>query len=170
MRAFARAACAASLLVVASVAAQAAGSGCAALKWPLDAEKAAFADASIESVASGASRGPWRKQAFLLKLQPAASVSLVAAPSKSKGDGGHAGLLTFDPPEAAGTYQVTISDQGWLDVVQHGAPLKSADHTGVKDCPGLRKSVRFAVAKEPVVLQVTGAVGAEIKVAITPVE
>jgi hypothetical protein len=165
--------CAAAIALLFAIAgsAYAAGSGCDAFKWALETEKAAFANAGIESVATGASRGPFKQQAFLFKLQPAGSVSFVAKPtSRAKSGAGHGGLLTFDPPEAAGTYQVTLSDEGWVDVVQNGAPLKSTDHTGAKECPGVRKSVRFSVAKAPVVLQVSGVAGDDIKVAITPVK
>ncbi|MBN2447628.1 MAG: hypothetical protein JXO22_12920 [Phycisphaerae bacterium] len=151
--------------------AHAAGSGCAAFAWPLETEKAAFADASIETVAAGASRGTWKQQAFLFRLQPIDTVSFVAKPGgKAKSAGTYGGLLTFDAPEAAGTFQVTLSDGGWVDVVQNGTALKSAGHTGAKDCPGLRKSVRFAVDQAPVVLQVSGVAGDAIKVAITPVQ
>ena len=158
------------LLLAGAGSAYAAGSGCEALKWPLETEKAAFANAAIESVTTGASRGPFKQQAFLFKLQPAGTVSFVAKPTgRAKSESGHGGLLTFDPPEAEGAYQVTLSDEGWIDVVQNGAPLKSTGHTGAKDCPGVRKSVRFSVAKAPVVLQVSGVAGDDIKVAITPV-
>ena len=79
-------------------------------------------------------------------------------------------MLAFAPPEKAGVYQVTLSGEGWIDLVQNGAALDSADHSGAKNCPGLRKSVRFNVGAAPVALQVSGVPGDSIKVAIRPVE
>ncbi len=79
-------------------------------------------------------------------------------------------MLTFAPPAKPGLYQVTLSSEGWIDLVQEGKALDSADHSGVKNCPGLRKSVRFSVGAAPVTLQISGAPAASIKVAIRPVE
>lgn len=165
-------ACAAVLVLgVWSGSANAAGKGCEAFAWPIDADKAAFAKADIESVTSGTARGAWKQQAFLLKLQPEDSVSFVVKPGgKSKKTPAHGGLLTFDAPETAGTFQVTLSDSGWIDLVQNGASVKSSAHTGAKECAGVRKSLRFEVGKAPVVLQVSGVKGEEIKVAISPVK
>lgn len=67
-------------------------------------------------------------------------------------------------------YQVALSGEGWIDLVQNGAALDSADHSGAKTCPGLRKSVRFNVGAAPVALQVSGAPTDSIKVAIRAVE
>lgn len=50
--------------------------------------------------------------------------------------------------------------------MQKGAALDSAAHSGVKDCPGLRKSVRFKIGDAPVVLQISVAPADTIKVAI----
>ena len=82
----------------------------------------------------------------------------------------YGGMLAFAAPEKPGVYQVTLSSEGWIDLVQDGASLKAADHSGVKDCPGLRKSVRFKVGAAPVALQISGVPADSIKVAIRPVE
>ena len=80
------------------------------------------------------------------------------------------GCVAFAAPEKPGVYQVTLSGEGWIDLVQNGAALQSADHSGAKNCPGLRKSVRFEVGAAPVALQISGAPAETIKVAIRPVE
>jgi hypothetical protein len=54
--------------------------------------------------------------------------------------------------------------------MQDGANLKAADHSGVKDWPGLRKSVRFKVGAAAVALQISGTPADSIKVAVRPVE
>lgn len=148
-------------------------SGCAAFKWPLDAERKAFEDAGLETVASGATRGALKEQAFALTLQPDTDIAYALPPAKKKKapEAKHSGgIVTFAAPEKAGTFQVTLSGEGWIDLVQQGAALDAGDHSGVKDCPGLRKSVRFKVGEAPVVLQISGAPADTIKVAIRPVD
>jgi hypothetical protein len=147
--------------------------GCESFKWPLDKERAAFDDAALEKVASGAARGALKEQAFALGLVPVADVAYTLPPAKKKKDAAGAsygGMLAFGAPEKPGVYQVTLSGEGWIDLVQNGAALDSADHSGSKNCPGLRKSVRFIVGAAPVALQVSGAPGDIIKVAIRPIE
>jgi hypothetical protein len=146
--------------------------GCESFKWPLDKERAAFDEATLEKVASGAARGVLKEQAFALTLLPAADVAYTLPPKKKKGAAGvwHGGMLAFAAPDKPGVYQVTLSGEGWVDLVQNGAALDSADHSGAKNCPGLRKSVRFIVGAAPVALQVSGVPGDSIKLAIRPVE
>ena len=144
--------------------------GCKALAWPLDPERAAFAGEKLESVASGAARGPWKEQAFTLKLAPQESVAFKVPtggkhPPKGKVFGG---TLSFDAPAQAELYYVTLSSEGWIDVVQNGAGIRSDAHTSAKECPGLRKSVRFPVGAFPIVLQVSGVPADTIKIGIRP--
>lgn len=143
--------------------------GCESFKWPLDKERAAFEDAAIEKVASGAARGPLKEQAFVLALAPVADVPFVLPPGKKKNTD-FGGLVAFAAPEKAATYQVTLGGEGWIDLIQDGAALDAKDHSGVKNCAGLRKSVRFAVGALPVTLQISGAAGDSLKVAIRPAE
>lgn len=147
--------------------------GCAAFKWPLDNERKAFEAAGLETVATGAARGAWKEQAFALALQPDTNVAYVLPPAKKKKETDakrSGGIVTFAAPEKGGTYQVTLSGEAWIDLVQEGSALEAADHSGVKDCPGLRKSVRFAVGEAPVTLQISGAPVESIKVAIRPID
>ena len=58
--------------------------GCEAFKWPLDKERAAFDDAGLEKVGSGAARGAWKEQAFALALVPVADVAYALPPAKKK--------------------------------------------------------------------------------------
>ena len=107
------------------------------------------------------------------KLSPADAVKFALPPGGKPKHGGaapHGGVLAFAAPANAGVYQVTLSGPAWIDVVQDGISLKSADHSGAKDCPGLRKSVRFALQAAPVILQLSDAPEDSIKVAIVPVE
>jgi hypothetical protein len=65
---------------------------------------------------------------------------------------------------------MSVSGEGWIDLVQEGKALDASDHSGAKSCPGLRKSVRFMLGASPVVLQISNAVADTIKVGIRPVE
>jgi hypothetical protein len=146
--------------------------GCKALAWPLDPERSAFASEKLESVASGAARGPWKEQAFTLKLAPQESVAFKVPtggkhPPKGKVFGG---TLSFDAPEQAELYYVTLSSEGWIDVVQNGAGIRSDAHASAKECPGLRKSLRFPVGAFPIVLQVSGVPSDTIKIGIRPAQ
>ena len=146
--------------------------GCDSFKWPLDKERAAFADAKLEQVDSGAKRAAFGEQALALKLQAGGEVAYVILPEKKKesGKAGFGGVVSFAPPAKAGSFQVTLSGPGWIDVVQGGKGLSATDHSGAKKCEGLRKSVRFDVEAQPVVLQISGAPADTIKVAVRPAE
>lgn len=147
--------------------------GCAAFKWPLEKERKALESTSLESITSGTARGAWKEQAFALALQPDTEVPFTLPPTKrKKDDDAHrfGAIVAFAAPAKAGTYQVTLSGAGWIDLVQEGKALKPSGHSGVKDCPGLRKSVRFVVGAAPLVLQVSGAPQQSIKIAIGAVD
>jgi hypothetical protein len=61
---------------------------------------------------------------------------------------------------------VTLSDEAWIDILQNGAFAKSVEHSGVKGCEGLRKSVRFAFEKGPLTLQLSGAPSTKLRLAL----
>ena len=143
--------------------------GCESFKWPLDKERAAFDAPGLDRTASGAARGPLTEQAFALTLVPAKDVVFTIPPAKKKNDG-FGGLVAFAAPEKPGVYQVTLSGEGWIDLVQEGKAVRTSDHSGSKNCPGLRKSVRFMLGAAPVVLQISNAVADTINVGIRPVE
>jgi hypothetical protein len=44
--------------------------------------------------------------------------------------------------------------------------VQSVDFSGVKTCPGLRKSVRFKLSAGPAIIQLSGAKKAGLKVAV----
>jgi|SRR5690349_2395546 hypothetical protein len=158
------------LLIVGASARAEDAPGCKSLAWPLDPERSAFASEKIESVGTGAARGPWKEQNFLLKLAPQESVGYAQPPGDRRPPKGKTfgGTVTFDAPAHAERYYVTLSSEGWIDVVQHDTTLRPDAHTGAKECPGVRKSVRFPVGEFPTVLQVSGAPADTIKIGIRP--
>ncbi len=67
---------------------------------------------------------------------------------------------------AEGAIQISLSGEAWIDVIQNGHAVKSAAYSGVKTCPGIRKSVRFNLAPGPASIQLSGTKKAELKVAV----
>jgi hypothetical protein len=66
-----------------------------------------------------------------------------------------------------GVYRVTLSDAGWIDVIQNGRELTSAAFTGAVGCEGVRKSVKFDLIADPFVIEVTGVTSPEIGIVVT---
>lgn len=73
---------------------------------------------------------------------------------------------TMNPPRSRSKRR---PDEAWVDVVQNGGYGRSIGSTGRSDCPGLRKSVRFDVASNPIVLQISGASVDVISIVVSPV-
>lgn len=80
------------------------------------------------------------------------------------------GLVVISNVQQAGPYQITATAEGWIDVVQDGKALASTAHSGRRDCPDVRKSVRFDLQTGAVTIQVSGVDSKLIKLAILPVE
>jgi hypothetical protein len=138
--------------------------GCEKFKWSVARERALFA-AGPKPAASGATIAAGA--AYAVALAPSQSVVFAAAPERAPKPGTFGATLSvaIDKP---GAYQVTMSDEAWLDVVQAGAEVKSSAFSGQKDCPGVRKSVRFDLAAGPATVQISNAAAAAINVALEP--
>ena len=140
-------------------------SGCDHFSWPIDRERAWFEDSNLTHRASGV-RLSKIDRAVDLALQPTKDVKFFLAPERAPKPDSYSGDVTFRGVPRPGTYQVTVSDEAWIDVFQNGARMKSTAFTGAKDCPGVRKSVRFELAPGDLVLvQISNAAKDEIKVA-----
>jgi len=155
-------------LVVAPGLAQAQeGSGCNAFKWPLDRERAALVRTDKASLPNGGAV-PY-DAAITLQLQPFSSAGLPKAPERApKSPSAFAGHFTLAAPAKAGTYTITISSGGWVDVLDGGAYLHPIAFTGAKDCEGARKSMKFDLPARPLALQVSGVSRDQISVVVSP--
>jgi hypothetical protein len=106
-----------------------------------------------------------------LELQPHESVPYALPPGRQpKIANSSGGLVVISHVPKAGSYQITASAEGWIDVIQGGKALASAAHSGRRDCPDVRKSVRFDLQSGAVTIQVSGVDSKLIKLAIQPVE
>ena len=145
---------------------------CGKFKWPLTIERAWFdAATDLKAYASGATMGELADGALTVATMPMAGISFILPPEgKPKPDKTAGALLTFEKIGKPGRYQVTLSDEAWIDVVQAGAYRPSGEFSGVHGCPGLRKSVRFEFTDAPLTLQLSSASAPVIKVAIRKID
>lgn len=142
--------------------------GCGKFKWPLDKERATLTGSDLPKLASG-SRAQWPLPfATTVTLLPFAEVKLPIAPERPpKSNNTFAGFIEASAPAQKGTYKITLSSEGWIDVVQKGERLKSIAATGATGCDGVRKSVKFELAKTPFTVQLSGIEANSIGIAIS---
>jgi hypothetical protein len=155
-------------VVAAPVVAQAQeGSGCSGFKWPLERERTALVQPDKASLPNG---GPLSYEvAMTLQLQPLATAGLPKSPERApKSPSAFAGHFSLAAPAKPGAYRVTISSEGWVDVLDGGAYLHPIGFTGAKDCEGARKSVKFNLPGRPLALQFSGVPKDQISVIVSP--
>ena len=139
-----------SLLFVVSLASTARAqdaTGCDKFKWSIARERAWFA-AGVKPVAAGADL-TLAEQGYAVALVPDESAGFALPPERALKPGAFGSVLKISGLPKAGLYEITLSDEAWIDVVQNGASVKSSDFSGQKNCPGVRKSVRFPLAAGP---------------------
>ena len=131
---------------------------CKTFSWSLNEERSWFESASLKTL-EGQTASPWRNGvAYRVAMKPADAVAFRLPPEReTKPEADRAAIIEFAAVEPPGRYQVTLSDEAWIDVIQDSKYLTSVEHTGVKGCRGLRKSVRFVLTNAPVTLQLSGA-------------
>jgi hypothetical protein len=100
-------------------------------------------------------------------LQSGAEAAFAKPPErKPQAERWFGGAIRFPGLEKPGIYQVTLSEEAWIDAVQDDRYARSVGSTGRSDCPGLRKSVRLDLGAAPFVLQIGGVTSDSIAVAI----
>ena len=145
-------------------------SACAGFKWSIAREQSAFAAPDLPVVDAGESLSGIGHAATVM-LKPQKETSFIKPPGrKPKVDPAFAAVLNLAPVVSAGRYQVTLSDEAWIDVLQNGKEVRSSGFSGQPDCPGVRKSVRFALQPGPAMLQVSGSAADSIKIDVLPAE
>lgn len=151
-------------LMIAAPATAAETGGCGAFKWPVEADIALLAKPQwIDAGATIDASAPVGLR-VALKADPAFDMPPERAPAPAAAGG----LLRFEAK--AGVYQITLSEPAWTDLLQDGRALRPKAFSGVKDCDGARKSLRYDLAAGPAVLQISNAPGRSIGLAVTPPE
>jgi hypothetical protein len=96
--------------------------------------------------------------AFTLHLQTGANAAFAMPPErKPKTEHWFGGMVRLPAPDRPDIYQMTLSEEAWIDVAQNGRYTRSVGSSGRSDCPGLRKSMRFQLDAAPIVPQISGA-------------
>jgi hypothetical protein len=136
--------------------------GCDKFKWPIDRERALLADAKPVSIGADVADG-----AVSLNLSLITEVKLPMDPSRQPKPNTYVGFVRYAPPPRAGRYRVTLSEPGWIDVIQDGQEIEAGPASGVTGCDGIRKSVIFYLGPSPFVVEITGSPVKTIAIAVT---
>jgi len=143
-------------------------SGCDKFKWNIDRERAALTAPDRIQLASGGELTALPSTGITLGLRAPTEAKLPTPPERAPKQGAFAGFATFKSPPKADRYTISLSAAGWIDVVQDGQFLRSVTSSGVRDCEGIRKSVKFEIPPKPFVLQISGVEASSISLAIVP--
>lgn len=142
---------------------------CDQFTWSIKREQALFGATDLQHVASGVTLESLPDRGIALELQPHPSVPYVLPPGRQpKIADSSGGFVVVSNVPKAGQYQITASAEAWIEVIQNGKALASTTHTGRRDCPDVRKSVRFDLQSGAVTIQVSGVDSKLIKLAILP--
>jgi hypothetical protein len=137
--------------------------GCDKFKWPIDRERALLADAKPVSMGAYVP-----DQSVRLNLSPITDIKLPTEPSRQPKPNTYAGFVRHAAPPHAGTFRITLSEAGWIDVRQDGREIRSGPFSGVTGCEGVRKSVKFDLMPSPFIVEITGSPAKAIAIAVTP--
>jgi hypothetical protein len=143
-------------------------SGCDKFKWNIEHERAALTATDRLTLASGAELAALPKTAITLDLRNPADTKLPLLPERTPKEGTFAGFASVTSPPKAGTYTVSLSAGGWVDLVQDGHFLKPKAFSGATDCDGIRKTLKYDIGASPFVLQISGIKENAVSIAILP--
>jgi hypothetical protein len=142
--------------------------GCDKFKWPLDKERATLNGTDLPKVVSGGRVTFPIPFATIVALVPFADAKLPAPPERTpKSPDSFAGYFESKAPPQAGSYKITLSAEGWIDVAQAGQAVKSTAFSGAMGCEGIRKSVKFDLAAAPFTVELSSIKADEIKIVIS---
>jgi len=144
-------------------------SGCDKFKWPIDRERAALTAPDRAKLASGAEQAAVPASAITLGLVTPQQAKLPSPPERAPKDGTFAGFTSIKAAKA-GLYTISLSSGAWVDVVQDGHFLKPVAFSGATDCDGIRKTMKYELSAQPLVLQVSGARDDSLSIAILPAQ
>ncbi|MBP1098162.1 hypothetical protein [Bradyrhizobium diazoefficiens] len=144
-------------------------SGCDKFKWPIERERAALTAPDRAKLVSGSEQAALPSSAITLGLVAPSEAKLPTPPERAPKDGTFAGFTDIKTTKA-GLYTISLSAGAWVDVVQDGHVLKPMAFSGATDCDGIRKTMKYELSAQPLVLQVSGARDNFISIAILPSE
>ncbi len=146
--------------------------GCGNYRTSLKSEMQLMAMTPFE-VTAGANAGAAptipQSKAVVVSLMPQTQVRLAAPPAQDRGDPDRrAGLLSLGTL-SAGDWRVSLDRFAWIDAVASGHVLPNPSFEMQTGCAAIFKTVVFHVTEaEPVILQLSGAGSASLKLLVTP--
>jgi hypothetical protein len=156
------------LLGTASALAAEEPSGCDKFKWPIERERSALTAPDRVKLASGGELAALPATGMTFALLTLAEAKLPTPPERAPKDGTYAGFANFKGAPGAGLYTISLSAGAWVDVIQDGHALKPKAFSGATDCDGIRKTMKYEISASPFVLEISGAKGNALSVAILP--
>jgi hypothetical protein len=144
--------------------------GCDKFKWPIDRERAVLTAPDQIKLTSGGELTGLPVTAVMLGLRNAGEAGLPLPPERAPKEGSFAGFATFKNPPQPGTYTVSLSTGGWVDIIQDGNALKPKAFSGATNCIGIRKTIKYELAAKPVIIQISGTKEDAVSIAILPSE
>ena len=142
--------------------------GCDAFKWSVARERSAFATPGLQTIEPGKPL-PGIMDPAVVSLKPVAEAGFVRPPGRKPKDGTFGAVLKAPPIAVAGTYQITLSDDAWIDVIQDGREVRSSAVSAGAGCP-VRKSVRFALRAGDATIEISGSAANSVKVEVLPAD
>jgi hypothetical protein len=140
---------------------------CAHFAWPITRERAWLSE-KMPPTPSGM-RVVKKDQSYQFDLALEKKTEFFLAPERKPKADTYSGDVTIAGVPTPGLYQITLSGEAWIDVFENGTRLKSSAFSGVENCPGVRKSVRFDLAPgAAVTIQISNSAKNSIKLAIAP--
>ena len=142
--------------------------GCDKFKWPLDKERATLNGTDLPKIVSGDRVAFPIPFGAIVALVPFADAKLPAPPERApKSPDTFAGFFQAPAPKQPGSYKITVSAEGWIDVTQADQAVKSTAFSGALGCEGIRKSVKFDLAAAPFTVELSGVKADEIRIVIS---
>ncbi len=143
--------------------------GCGAFRWPIETERSALSSAERSVLGNGGDL--LYGAAETLKLAPFEDANLPLPPERApKSKPSFAGHYVLPAPAKPGVYKLTLTADGWLDVLDDGLFLHPKAFSGALGCEGARKSIKFDLPPRPVEIQISNVREADIGMIVTPSE
>lgn len=141
-------------------------SGCDAFKWPIARDQAALAAEALPSLDDGGAIA--YGAATTVRLASGGTVKFRQPPERAPGPQTYGAVIELLAPPAPGVYRVSLSAGAWLDAIQDGVTLKPLAFSGARDCPHIRKTLKFQLSDKPVTIQISNVAGPTISVVVLP--
>ena len=143
--------------------------GCGAFRWPVETERSALSSAARLVVGNGGDL--LYGEAQTLRLAPFEDANLPHPPERApKSKPSFAGHYVLPAPAKPGVYKLTLTADGWIDILDDGLFLHPNAFSGALGCDGARKSVKFDLPPRAVEIQISNVKDADIGMIVTPSE